>query len=255
MTDPSPTEPLSYSAIWDDAARMLRANAGLLTAIAGVFLFLPTLLVARYVPPPDAWATLTEYFAAMQNYFERAWLWLLIGNLANMIGAIAIYLLLLAEPRVTVGGAVKRALPILPFYYLLTLLWNAAVALGLLALIVPGLYLLGRLSLAYPALVVETPSAPISALRRSWQLTAGRGWSVTGFIIVVALIVGLIGIAVTASLGAVALLLLERDGLGGLMVTLLSALVQSGYEIVQVVLFAALYRALAPSVALTKRFA
>src|SRR6185437_17138364 len=42
----------SYNQVWEDTLRLLRENAALLAAIAGVFLFLPALLVAVLVPPP-----------------------------------------------------------------------------------------------------------------------------------------------------------------------------------------------------------
>jgi hypothetical protein len=63
----APPAPISYSAVWADAGRMLLANAGLLTAIAGVFLFLPAVLEARYFPPPEGSANLNEWIAQMRD--------------------------------------------------------------------------------------------------------------------------------------------------------------------------------------------
>src|SRR4051812_38184352 len=46
------TMSFSYNAVWEDAVRLLRQHAPLLAAIAGVFLFLPALLFAVFLPQP-----------------------------------------------------------------------------------------------------------------------------------------------------------------------------------------------------------
>jgi UPF0716 family protein affecting phage T7 exclusion len=42
----------SYSAVWNDAARMLKEHGSLLLAIAGVFFLLPGLLLGYFLPQP-----------------------------------------------------------------------------------------------------------------------------------------------------------------------------------------------------------
>lgn len=246
MSDRAAPASLSYTAVWEDTVRMLRANAGLLVAIAGAFLFLPSLIVERYFPQPTGAADLAfpEYVQMMSDYMRGAWAPLLLATLLNMIGLAAIYLLLLAVPRMTVGGAVARALPILPFFYLLTLVLNLAVGIGLLLLIVPGVYLLGRLVLASPILVIETPRAPLSAFRRSWRMTMGRGWTIALLVVVVYLVGALVSFAVEAGLGSILLLLLGSQGVGGLLAALLSALVGAAFSVVAAVLIAAIYRSI-----------
>ena len=66
----------------------------------------------------------------------------------------------------TVGGAILFALALLPVYSILLLLVNLAVGAGLMLLIVPGLYLWGRLLPAAPAMVAEERRNPIDALGR-----------------------------------------------------------------------------------------
>lgn len=257
MTEPRATAAtLSFSAIWDDTVRMLRANAGLLTAIAGVFLFLPAVLVTRYLPPPEATSPdAAQYIQLMSGYFSSAWPGLLLANLLNMLGVIAIYLMLLAEPRLTVGAAMARALPILPFYYLMTLALNFSVAAGFLLLIVPGIYLLGRLVLASPAMVIEAPRSPFKAFERSWALSKGRGWSIALMVVLVYLTALLISFAVTAAIGAIILIALGGEGIGGLIVAILEAAVGATVAVVATVLIAAIYRTLAQSpVTLGKTF-
>jgi Membrane domain of glycerophosphoryl diester phosphodiesterase len=58
-----------------------------------------------------------------------------------------------------------------------------AVGVGLLLLVVPGLYLLTRWSLIVPVIVLEDSRAGAS-FSRSAQLVAGNGWNVFGVVIV-----------------------------------------------------------------------
>lgn len=63
----------------------------------------------------------------------------------------------------------------------LALLTAVAVSLGLLALIVPGLYLLTRWAVA-PAVVVLEDASVIGSLRRSWQLTHSQAGHAFGIL-------------------------------------------------------------------------
>ncbi len=256
MTDRRAPATFSISAAWDDAVAMLRTNAGLLTAIAGVFIFLPTLLVARYVPEPAAAGPdLAVFMQTMSDYYGRAWPWLLLGTLANMIGVIAIYLLLLKSPRLTVGAAVGRALPILPFYFVVAFVTNLALFAGFLLFIVPFVFLLGRLVLAGPVLTTEQPTAPFTALQRSWELSRGRGWGIALLIILVYLGALLLSFAITRGVGSIALLALGgAEGIGGLVVAILEALMTAAIALVTAVLVAAIYRATTARVDLGKTF-
>lgn len=257
MNEQTAPATISYSATWDDTVRMLRANAGLLAAIAGVFLFLPALLIARYKPQPEQTPDMefAQFFEMMSAYLQDAWPWLLLTNLLNMVGIISIYLLLLAPPGLTVGAAVRRALPILPFYYLMTLALNLAVGVGFLLLIVPGIYLLGRLVLTSPILVVETPRAPFTAFERSWRMSRGRGWTIALLVILVYLVAGIVTFAIKAGLGTILLIAMAALGsqnVGALLTAALEAAVGAAFAVVATVLIAAIYRALTARVDLTK---
>ena len=94
----------SYSAIWDDTIAMFRGNASLLLAIAGVFLFLPALVVGYAIPQADVEpGQLIEAFSA---YVTANWPWLLLANVVNMVGAIAMLLLHLGRQGQSVGEAI-----------------------------------------------------------------------------------------------------------------------------------------------------
>ena len=253
MNDPARPLIFSYSAVWDDAARMLRANAGLLTAIAGVFLFLPALLLAYYVAEPDPSTGLAEWMESTRAYFRRAGIWLILASSAQVVGVISVYLLLLGNPRVTVGRAVATAVSILPFYFIVSFLRVFAVSIGFVLLILPAFYLLGKLTLASPILVAETPRAPISALRASWQRSKGRSIVIAGLLLLIFLMASLLMLAVQIGIGSLLLILTDREGVGGLLVAILEAATQSAYILVNITLIAAIYRSIPTGIELGKR--
>lgn len=252
MNDPARPSPLSYGAVWHDAGRMLAANAGLLTAIAGVFLFLPALVIARFAPPPEQVEGLVESLRTMQDYLGRAWLWLIGSALLNMIGVIAVYLMMLAKPRLTVGAAVMRALPILPFFYVVTLIQGLGAMLGFLALIIGMIFMLGKLVLAGPILIVEARAAPLTAVAESWRRSAGLGWAIGGLIFLLYVAASVIAFALRVGLGSMLLLLAGQQGFGGFLVDVLVAAVGAAVTVIATVLIAATYRAVSPRVELAK---
>jgi hypothetical protein len=60
-------------AAWQDARRLVSANADVLMAIAGVFFLLPLLALAVFVDPPAVTAQMTQAQLAqsMQDYYLR----------------------------------------------------------------------------------------------------------------------------------------------------------------------------------------
>lgn len=238
------SKPMSLAAVWDDAGRMLAANAGLLTAIAGVFLLLPATLIARYAPPPPRPDSLEAYAASLRDYLLATWPGQLAAALASAVGVIAIYLLLLGSPRITVAAALRRALALLPGFFAVSIIVVFAAGSGFLVLIVPGLYLLARLIPAGPVVTVETPNAPWAAVRRAWALSQGRAWPILLMLASVYLVATVLAVAVQQGLGS-ALLLLAGSGAAVLTaLAVLQGLVSAAFGMVLTVLIAAIYRAL-----------
>jgi hypothetical protein len=226
---------------------MLRANASLFLGIAGAFFFLPALLVGYFAPQPEAAATIAAAIEAMERYMNSNWHWVLLANLVNALGAVAIYLLLFEGRGRTVGGAIAAALPILPLYFLLSLIVTAAILAGLVLLILPGLYLIGRLMIGGAVMVAEGRRSPLAALAGSWRLTRGKGWAVAGLLLVVFVVGSVLTLAVTSVLGAVFVLAAGKEGLGPLLVLILESALGAVFSIVLTVLYAAIYRRLAAS--------
>jgi hypothetical protein len=70
---------------------------------------------------------------------------------------------------------------------LISILTGLAVGVGLIFLIIPGLIFAVKFAVSVPALVVEDRRGT-AAMSRSWQLTGGHFWHVTGAVVVALLI-------------------------------------------------------------------
>jgi hypothetical protein len=232
---------LSYSAIWADTAALLRSHASLIATVAGVFIFLPGLLVAYFLPQPEP-ASMDRLIQAWSDYIGSNWHWLILNSLVGMTGSIAILLLLFARD-ISVGGAIAAALVMLPSYFIASLLSSAAIGLGTLLLVVPGLYLLGRLGPLNAVVVAEAHRNPIAALRRCWALTAGNGWAIAGLILIVAIAAAIVIGVATTLLGIVFVLVAGQD-LGRLLVLIVRTAGNAAMVTLLLVLGAALYRRL-----------
>lgn len=121
--------------------------------------------------------------------------WSLIGILATLVGSLWVQGALTAtvadvrdgHPDEGVEATYRRVRPSLVPLLLAGILAGLGIALGLVLLIVPGLFLLTRWVLVTPVVVLERLGAT-DALRRSWQLVRGHGWSVFAVIVVTVLL-------------------------------------------------------------------
>ena len=121
--------------------------------------------------------------------------WSLIGLLASLVGSLWVQGALTAtvadvrDGRADEGieATYRRVRPALVPLLVAGLLAGVGIALGLLLLIVPGLFLLTRWVLVTPVVVLEQRRAT-DALRRSWDLVKGSGWTVFGVIVVTVLL-------------------------------------------------------------------
>ena len=233
----------SYSAIWDDTVALIRAHGSLVAALAGVFIFLPSLLLAYLLPQPVATEP-GQLIALMSEYLRANWMWLLLENLLNMIGAIAILRLALHEGPSTVGGVISAAFALLPFYFLASLLSSVLIGIGFALLIVPGLYLVGRLTPLGAVIVAEDRRNPIDALRRSFEVTKGRGWAIFGLVLVVAIAGIIVTVVINNLFGALFLIVAGKD-LGLFLTLVLASATGAAFVALLATLYAAIYRNLA----------
>ena len=136
---------------------------------------------------------------------------------SNMIDVVALIVVTVAILRAE--GLVERE-GNASAYALIALLAGGGVLLGLLALVVPGLYLLARWSLAQPLAIARNRGA-IEAMRASWHLTRADAWTLVGVFVVfglaaaiVLLVIGFVAAKLfgsTTALAAVGLLSITNN--------------------------------------------
>ncbi|HVW16685.1 MAG TPA: hypothetical protein VHB30_00410 [Solirubrobacteraceae bacterium] len=90
----------------------------------------------------------------------------------------------------TVGGALRAAAAALPAAIAVTALYVLGVAAGTLLLVIPGIWLAVRWSVATQAAVAEGLVGP-AALARSAELVRGRWWVVLGRVIAAGVAIGI----------------------------------------------------------------
>lgn len=195
---------LSIERAWSEAIGQLRGHAELLLPVYGLFVLVPAIAVALLLPmETQTDGTPQALLAAFQAYFAANLHWLILSGLLSAF-AIATVLVTLADPaRPTVGQAMGRGLALTPAFYLYTIISNISIGIGLILLIVPGLYLLGRLTLGHVHMAAERRMNPLWALGASWNTSSGNGWRIA-FLIVLIFVIGLIaGMAAGAVLGVI----------------------------------------------------
>lgn len=84
------------------------------------------------------------------------------------------------------------------------------VSLGLLALVLPGIWIAVALSLTTPALVLERLT-PVAALRRSFELVRGRWWKTAAVVLMAALVAFAALVVVGVPIGLLATATAERS--------------------------------------------
>lgn len=172
-------------AAWNDALALLRANREVAGAIAGIFLFLPTLCFNMLGTPMnmDALMDPARRLATIDAYLQANWLWLLVMSLSSWIAALAIFVHVTDANHPTVGEALVIGLRLLPFYFIAQLLSGLAIFAGANLLLLPGLYLMIRWAPLATVVAAERITNPIDALRRAWRLTKGHSLRFGLFII------------------------------------------------------------------------
>ena len=232
----------SYNAVWEDTLGLLRRHLPLLVAIAGVFLFLPALLFAVLLPPPEPHGDPERAFQLVLAYYQAASPWFLAQGLFTMVGTLAMLRLVFA--RDTVGGALTNGLMLLPFYFLLSLILVFIIMFGFILLIVPGLYLIGRLAPISVVLVAENRRNPFDAIGRTFALTKDRGWAVFGIVFVVVIVAG-IAVSIASTLTGLIFVLAAGQTLGKLLAAVVVSALNAALGVLLTMLYAAIYRALA----------
>lgn len=193
-------------AAWEDSVALLKSHGALTGAIAAVFLFLPTLAVAWFGPvpvEPPKGATLDQIITVFQDNIRQSLPYQLGVALFAVAGTVAILRLWLSRTGTSVGEAIGFALRLLPTMIVIQILTGLILGFGFVLLIIPGLYLVGRLALVSPAVADQGLYNPLDAIGTSWNLTRDNGWSIFLFLFLVMLVVGITVGIVTLAVSAI----------------------------------------------------
>ena len=257
---------LDSNLAWKDALAALSANREVMAAIAGVFFLLPSLAFGLFVeqPEPAPGIGAEQAMAIASDFYVSAMPFMVPMFVLQAIGTLAVLTLCTDRSRPTVGEAIRQGLTGLLPYFGASLLIGfafgmAAVALvaiaaltqspvvaafAVTAAIAGAIYLSLRFSLVAPAVAVERLRNPVTALQRSWALTAGNAGKILLFVLLIAIVYLVLTIVASAIVGAVLALALGAEGAktGSIV---LSSILGAGFTLVFAAVLAAIHRQLA----------
>lgn len=232
-------------AAWDDSVALLKSHSALTGAIAAVFLFLPALALAWFGPvsvePPEG-ATFDQIVTAFQENIWQILPYQIGIAILALVGSLAILRLWLSRAATSVGEALSFALRLLPTMIIIQILTGLITAFGFVLLVVPGLYLIGRLALTGPVVADRSVANPLDAIAASWNLTRDNGWAIFLFIFLVTLVIGIVLLVVTGVIGAV---VGSGPGIGHIIGGFFESAIGVGATMVSLAISAAAYRQLA----------
>ena len=224
----------NMNAVWSRAVELVRDNFQLLAIIAGVFLLLPTMAAYLLIPDfqtlIDPAADPEETAARLQAELGPLVIVGLIAGLFNFAGYGAL-IALMGPSRPTVGTALKRGIAVVPSTLAVLILFAIVYLLGTIAVVVPisllatlggttvltllavlitvlfVVWLMARLSMTLPALVLGDTLNPVKAMLHSFRLTAPRQAAIVLFWVVLTVVYVVISLVVTGIFSLVAALL------------------------------------------------
>lgn len=187
-----PDMKLNIARAFQTAWSMWKTDWDLLIRVAGLFVFLPQFACALLVPQMPALpagdtseAAVRVWVEAFTVWFSAYGPWLFGAELLTLFGSLVMLSLYLGVNRPPLGAALAGSLRLFPRYLLAALIVSLPVGLFLVpaigfALVLPAMYLFGRLLLTGAVIAAEQPIGAIAALQRSARLTRGNGMVMMG---------------------------------------------------------------------------
>lgn len=251
----------------------LAQNKDTVSAIVGLFFFLPYLAIALLAPeantatteiapgasPDDAMRDMLDQMSAV---YAENWPYLLTVTVMQFVGSLSLLALLGNEDSPTVGEALRRGLGAAPSYFAAQLLSAVFVAfvigvpLGLVAFLSPGLavavavfvllalviYFVVKFALIAPVIAIDRERNPIRALRRSWRLTKGNSLRIAIFMVLLFVTMAIVTGLFSVVMGLV--FALFDKGIADIGNALVASLVNALIAVVFLVVLAAIHRQL-----------
>lgn len=242
---------LDYNATWAEAVDMLRTHREAVVAISAFFIFLVSWSFALLSPEPEtaSVATFADAVALWQTYFRANWMYIVPMILVTSYGGVVIYVLLLNTSLSKVGDALPYALAILFPYFVASILTGWMTLLGVIAFIIPGLYLMARFAVLPAVFAGEARLGIIGSIKHSWAITEGVGWSIFILMLVVGFITWLISLVANLIVGVLTRLGGGPDGMPWID-TGVAALFGTFQSVILIAVAAAIYRQLKPQMAI-----
>lgn len=266
---------LDMGKAWTQTTALIGANRDTISAIAGLFFFLPSLAAALYLPEgastmpasgsgqsSNPQAAMDAALAQMTALYADNWPILLAVSIAGFIGSLSLLALLSDRGRPTVGEALGKGIKSIPAYIAAQLLsaLAASVAIGLplgvlaaaappavvafagLALVILAIYLFVRFSLIAPVIAIDEVRNPLTALSRSWRMTKDNSLRIIAFFVLLFITIVIIGSLVQ---GILTLILSAIGGsVASIGIGIVSALVNTLISVIFLVVLGAIHRQL-----------
>jgi hypothetical protein len=269
---------LDMGKAWTQATALIGANKDTISALAGLFFFLPSFGAGLFMPdqtatiPADGARQSGDPQVAMQQAMDQIsalyadnWPFLLAVSIAGFIGSMSLLALLSDRGNPTVGEAMGKGIRAIPAYIAAQLLSAllagvmiglplgllaalappAVVGIAAIALVVLVIYLAVKFSLIAPVIAIDEERNPMAAIRRSWRLTKGNSLRIFAFFVLLFVVIVIIGALVQG------ILTLVLSAIGGevarIGIAAVSALVNAMITVIFLVVLAAIHRQLAGS--------
>jgi hypothetical protein len=231
------------SQAWTHAMALLKGQREVLLTVGGFFLMLPSLFLYALRPfrPSGEQASLVQEYA---NWATANLHWIALTGVLAALGRLGILILLLGPGRPSVGEALSAAARLLILFVAMTILIRLMLFGGSLLLIVPALYVYGRIFLAEPAFVADRARNPLAGITRSFELTRGNGWRIF-FVALIVYVAAMIFRLALGSVVGVLGVLAGGSGLAPAMNALVDASVEAAVTLVLLLMSVAGYRQLA----------
>lgn len=200
-----PTEPRSIGGVLDDAIGLYRRSLSaclpialigvLVTLVPGIWVALRLQALAATGDPTMVWGMFMSPSVLLAYLCIALFYSIIYGALIHQINAVA------HGQRATLGEAFSVGLQRLPVLFVVAVLFFLAVMVGMVLLVIPGIWLWGLLQLAFVAAIVERTGV-FESFAVSRSLVRGNWWraNLTIFVAFVIMIVVLMVLSAIAGI-------------------------------------------------------
>lgn len=171
----APGHMLRFGPVWAHTLELVRRHGDLLWPVTAALIFLPQLLMAFLTPgqtvgqPPSLGPSLVVMLAAGS------------AVVLTVLGQVAMTFIAMNDGTagLTLGQVLRQAGKLVVPALAVVLIQGIAILAGLLLFVVPGFWILARLSVSLPIVTVG-PHEPLEALKQSFGITRGYALPILG---------------------------------------------------------------------------